>query len=96
MSGVFEEIVEYGPGGYDTTKPNNNVVSTRQVEIPQLTVNERSIRDKAKQALAINTTFLALATPTNAQNAAQLKALTRQVNALIRLTLNSLDDVSDT
>lgn len=40
---------------------------------------------KARSALAGNATYLALAAPTNAQNAAQIKALTRQNNAIIRL-----------
>ena len=40
---------------------------------------------KADNALAANATFLALASPTNAQVLAQTKLLTREVNALIRL-----------
>ena len=40
---------------------------------------------QAKAALDTNATFLALASPTNAQVLAQVKALTRQVNALIQL-----------
>ena len=43
------------------------------------------LHTKARQALAGNAAFLALATPTNAQTTAQVKALTRQTNALIRL-----------
>ena len=53
--------------------------------------NETTIRDKATTALGTNTTFLGLTSPTNAQNAAQIKALTRQVNGLIRLTIRRLD-----
>lgn len=58
--------------------------------------NRDQIFNKAQQALTVNATFLAIATPTAAQNAAQAKALTRQVNALIRLLLGALSDVSDT
>lgn len=75
---------------------NGVLVATTTVEIPPLVTNERSIRDKARQALAANATFLAIATPTAAQNAAQAKALTRQVNGIIRLLLSELQDVSDT
>lgn len=53
--------------------------------------NEQTIRDKAATALNTNTTFLGIASPTNAQNAAQVKALTRQMNGLIRLTIRRLD-----
>ena len=53
--------------------------------------NETTIRDRATTALADNKAFLALTSPTNAQNAAQVKALTRQVNGLIRLTLRRFD-----
>ena len=53
--------------------------------------NETTIRAKATTALGTNTTFLGINSPTNAQNAAQIKALTRQVNGLIRLTIRRLD-----
>lgn len=53
--------------------------------------NESTIRDRADSALAANTTFLGIASPTNAQIAAQVKALTRQNNGLIRLVLRRFD-----
>jgi hypothetical protein len=52
--------------------------------------NEETLRTQARQALAANRTFLTLASPTAAQNAAQIKALTRQVQALIRFTFDDL------
>ena len=55
------------------------------------TANRQTIEDAARKALASNRTYLGLSSPTNAQNAAQLKALTRQVNGLIRLALSELD-----
>jgi hypothetical protein len=54
-------------------------------------VNKETIQSQAATALATNTTFLALASPTNAQLAAQVKALTRQSQGLIRLALNRLE-----
>lgn len=45
------------------------------------------LHTKARQALTDNATFLAIATPTAAQVAAQVKRLTRQQNAVIRLLL---------
>lgn len=61
-------------------------------------VKAGSDADRAQQlearidtALAANSTYLALATPTAAQTTAQTKALTRQVQALLRLRLGRLD-----
>lgn len=48
------------------------------------------LEQRMDQALGTNTTFLALTSPTNAQVAAQVKALTRQVSAIIRLERNQL------
>lgn len=57
--------------------------------------NETALRQAASQALAVNRDYLALAPATQAQALAQVKALTRQTNGLIRLLLRQLDDVSD-
>src|SRR5689334_4182866 len=54
------------------------------------TENERTLRLAAANALAKNADYLALATPTNAQNVAQLRALTTQVNALIRVVARTV------
>lgn len=59
-------------------------------------VNEKSLRDKATAALTANATYLALASPTAAQNTAQIRALTRQMNALIRITVRALDTTTGT
>jgi hypothetical protein len=56
--------------------------------------NRQDLLAKASAAINNNITFLNLASPTNAQTLTQVKALTRQVNALIKLAV--LDDVSDT
>lgn len=53
--------------------------------------NEATIRQHAAGALTSNKAFLALTSPTNAQVLAQVKALTRQQNGLIRLALQSFD-----
>lgn len=48
-------------------------------------VNADTIRARARTALDANATFLAITSPTNAQTLAQVKALTRQINAVIKL-----------
>lgn len=53
--------------------------------------NADTIRTQATQALTDNKTYVAIASPSNAQVAAQVKALSRQVNGLLRLTLGQLD-----
>lgn len=58
--------------------------------------NQQTLLSKAQTALGNNQTYLAIASPTNAQVAAQVKALTRQVDALIRLQLAAFDTISDT
>lgn len=54
--------------------------------------NDVTIRGRARQAIQNNRTFVGLASPTAAQNAAQIKALTRQMNGLIRLVLQETDE----
>lgn len=58
--------------------------------------NASDLTTKATTALTTNATFLALANPTTALTLAQVKALTRQMNALIRMTLGQLDDTAGT
>lgn len=53
--------------------------------------NRATIEQQAISALTANRSFVAIATPTNAQNAAQIKALSRQVNGLIRMVFARLD-----
>lgn len=52
--------------------------------------NAGAIRDAARNALAANRSFIA-STPTAAQTTAQVKALSRQLNGVIRLLLGQLD-----
>lgn len=50
---------------------------------------QQTIRNAAQNALANNATYLGLVSPTQAQVVAQVAALTRQVDALIRLTIGN-------
>lgn len=77
--------------------------SVRPKSAPELAAdtsagNGRTLETKLRAALATNATYLAVVAPTNAQNTAQVKALTRQVNGLVRRTLAAdlLDDTAGT
>ena len=63
---------------------------------PAEVANEATIEDRLRQALDANRTYLAIATPTAAQQRAQVARLTRQNTALIRHLLRDLTDTSDT
>lgn len=53
--------------------------------------NQATLEDLARQALVTNRTYVAIASPTAAQTTVQVKALSRQMNGLIRLLLGQLD-----
>lgn len=89
------------------TFENGALVSTDQVTVGDEFVNRIDVEARAKVALGENAAYLAQpaipASPTLAQLTAatriirdQVDALTRQSNALIRLELADLEDVSDT
>lgn len=58
--------------------------------------NSATLQDRARQALATNAAYLALAAPTNAQVAQQVARLTRQTSAAIRLLLGAVDSTDGT
>lgn len=72
----------------ETFDRNGNVVSSvqRVVDITADVV-ELDLHTRARQAYTANRTYLATANPTNAQIAAQVRSLTRQNQALIRLAV---------
>lgn len=53
--------------------------------------NAAMLRDQATQAFIDNRAFLAIASPSNAQTLAQVKALTRQMNGVLRLVYSQFD-----
>jgi hypothetical protein len=71
--------------------PDGTVTRTPVTRDVTAAVNADALRQAAADALATNRTYVGLATPTAAQTTAQVKALSRQVNALIRLALGQLD-----
>lgn len=79
-----------------TDQQITDAIATASTQFVDRDANGASLRDRAQQALAANATFLAIATPTNAQVVAQVQRLTRENNALIRLAVGALDDISNT
>lgn len=64
-------------------------------QLPLTEQNRANLIDKLTKNMAQNKTYLDLASPTAAQQTNQLARLTRECNALIRLTLDLLEDASD-
>ncbi len=89
-------LTTYGPGGFDPAKPNDNVIDVVVLPVDPAAENRDDLHAKARQALAANTTYLALPTPTNAQVVAQVARLTRECSALIKLLLDDLNDTTGT
>jgi hypothetical protein len=58
---------------------------------PLKATNRQQMIDNLKAGIEDNKTYLALTSPTTAQNTAQIKKLTRQNNRLIRLVTNLLE-----
>lgn len=58
--------------------------------------NRAALLAKAVAAQAGNATFLGIGAPTTAQTLAQVRALTRQVNALLKLAADDLANTSGT
>lgn len=78
----------------ETTRPytaeENAAAAERDVRRTQDT-NRATLVERARAALTTNRDFLAVPTPTNAQTLAQVRALTRQMNAALRLLVGDLD-----
>lgn len=66
-------------------------VEAAQAQADAQNDNAVTMESQAASALTNNRTYLALSSPTNAQVAAQVRALTQQNTQLIRLVTNQLD-----
>lgn len=86
---------EFNAAGVQTLQRSYTQAEIDRATASALSVTERTnkqtLEQQATTALADNRTFLAIASPTQAQTLTQVKALTRQNNAIMRLILNKLD-----
>ena len=73
------------------TYENGKLIASESMAVPDESVRRDQIEATARQALATNRAYAALANPTAAQTTAEVKALARQMNGVIRLLLNALD-----
>jgi hypothetical protein len=71
-------------------------LSVDELSNNQQTLNRSTLETRAGNALTANNNFIAIASPTNAQAAAYLKTVAKELNAIIRLILNQVDDIGDT
>lgn len=90
--------LDYGITGIGVASPTETLAEKAAREAAQQAAgaNRRTVEDRAKAALTANATYLAIATPTNAQVAAQVRRLTQECTGLIRLLLNQLDTTDGT
>ena len=94
---IIEQLVDRGDGTGTRTRYDEHGKPIETVEVKDLPVeppserNRRSIEDRLRQRIDANRDYLALASPTAAQQRAQVARLTRENNALIRLVLGLLD-----
>jgi hypothetical protein len=90
---TFDDGVEIETRPYS---PEEIAAADAAIAARGLESNREALIAKARQALNANATYLALASPTNAQNLAQIRLLTREATALIRLTIGALETTDGT
>lgn len=74
-----------------TLDKDGTVTDSQSAEVLPEEANRNTLEGRAAQALAANKTYLALGSPTNAQNLAQIRLLTQECSALIRILLNRFE-----
>lgn len=75
------------------TRSTAGGTAERRIRAGTDTDRAQQLQVRLTQAIAANSTYIALVAPSNAQVAAQLRALTRQVQALLRMQQGQLGAV---
>lgn len=100
MDGALVEQEELHDDGTVTVKDGAGQVTDTRPATPETLAhvaaatverNRTTIEQAARTALTVNRDFLADQSPTNAKTLAQVRMLTRECSALIRLMLSELD-----
>lgn len=79
---------------YCSAAPCQAIPQAAAVLAATAAANQATIQQQAAAALTNNVAYLAIGSPTNAQVVAQVAAMTRQLDALIRLALGKFDATS--
>lgn len=79
----------------DETWDKQGVLIERKQVVYEVPISEE-LTEKAEAAIQSNITFLALPSPNNTQIAAQVRLLTRENTAILRLLLNRLESTEGT
>ena len=93
-------VVVSTAGGFESVEyrtVGTGVVTSRGLEpvAGSAPANASTLLARAQLALTQNATYLALPTPTAAQQTAQINRLTRECSALIRLLLGQTESLTD-
>lgn len=78
------------------TQAQVDALVAAHVNTPLPPSNDETLRARAEQALTVNADFLAMPSWNNAQTLAQVKALTRECSAVIRLLLGRTETTDGT
>ena len=88
---TYDRSIVYVAGQGPVETWTQRLKTQAELDADAATANSATIRQQANTALDSNRTYLAIASPTNAQVVAQVRALTQQMNGVIRLVLGKLD-----
>lgn len=87
--------IVYGLGGFKAGVEDDNIIDETTIPEDQTSIIRDSIVLKSIDALEHNKDFLKNKSPSNAELAKQIKAITKQVNGLIKLSLRDFSSDDD-